>query len=271
MPSSSPLDNVSISSGGLDVQKVSPADFDAFIRSPTLNFKPAPPKALQVVAPTPANLAAIEQNEARLNSLINTTEEIPSASTPVAPPIPPEMIASYYDNPAIYGGNDPDFAITYQRLSVKHQDYLLSCFIAGKSTKWTRKHFFEKYKLLIRFQSLYEFKRLYAGLIDAGMRIRHERVRHEGLSIMEERVIALEEHSDALLARMKDDMKCGRPPSIRLMKEYRETLNDIALELGHRRKGMDVANEMIVSVVKVPAKALDRAAWEIQAQEVMND
>lgn len=79
-----------------------------------------------------------------------------------------------------------------------------------------------------------------------------------GLALKEERVKRLAEHADELEAiKWEPDEKTGR---LWNEKAWRETLDDIAKEMGHRRTGVDIATKEL-------EEFLDRAKNNLPAEQ----
>lgn len=81
---------------------------------------------------------------------------------------------------------------------------------------------------------------------------------NSGLALKEERIKRLAEHADELEAiKWLPDEKTGR---LWNEKAWRETLDDIAKEMGHRRQGVDIATQELESF-------LDRAKRKLPTEQ----
>ena len=70
----------------------------------------------------------------------------------------------------------------------------------------------------------------------------------KGLALKEERVIRLAKHADELAAIMWEPDKNGRYP---LLREWRETLGDLAAEMGHRKLPVEFSwEEKLIAPIK---------------------
>lgn len=100
--------------------------------------------------------------------------------------------------------------------------------------KWFEK---EKWEPLAKSTISYHRKR-YAVEVEAARQERRTGAINSGLALKEERIKRLTEHADELEAiKWVADEKTGR---LWNEKAWRETLDDIAKEMGHRRTGMDI-------------------------------
>lgn len=98
----------------------------------------------------------------------------------------------------------------------------------------------------------------YAAQIDQARTSRRSRAITTGLALKEERVKRLAEHADELEAiKWVADEKTGR---LWNEKAWRETLDDIAKEMGHRRTGVDIATQELEAF-------LDRAKHKLPAEQ----
>ena len=97
-----------------------------------------------------------------------------------------------------------------------------------------------------------------AGAIEEARTQRRLSAINSGLALKEERVKRLAEHADELEAiKWVADEKTGR---LWNEKAWRETLDDIAKEMGHRRQGIDLATQELEAF-------LDRAKNKLPAEQ----
>lgn len=95
--------------------------------------------------------------------------------------------------------------------------------------------------------SLFDYyRRQLAPEIEAARKERRESALNRGLALKEERVRRLAEHADELEAIKWKPDKNGR---LHNEKAWRETLNDLAAEMGHRRPGVDDMAEQVTLVM----------------------
>lgn len=87
-------------------------------------------------------------------------------------------------------------------------------------------------------QALSYYRSKWKVQIEEARKARHSAALNAGLALKEERVARLKQHADELEAiKWVADTKTGR---LWNEKSWRETLDDIAKEMGHRRQGVDV-------------------------------
>jgi hypothetical protein len=107
-----------------------------------------------------------------------------------------------------------------------------------------RKWFAEREWPTIDPSALTYYRKKWAAEIDEARSARRNSALNQGLALREERVRRLVEHADELEA-----IKWQADDKGRLWNEkaWRETLDDIAKELGHRRQGVDLAGDVTVT------------------------
>lgn len=124
------------------------------------------------------------------------------------------------------------------KLTPAQRSALLQWLAAEYSGPLIRKWFVERAWPDLSDASFTYYRTRYATEIAAARAERHASAINSGLALKEERVKRLVEHADELEAiKWKPDKKTGR---LWNEKAWRETLDDIAKEMGHRRTGMDV-------------------------------
>lgn len=89
-------------------------------------------------------------------------------------------------------------------------------------------------------QTIYHYRKRYAEQIATLRAERHTAALDSGLALKAERIARLAEHADRLEAIKWIPDKNGR---LWNEKAWRETLDDIAREMGHRRQGIDITLE----------------------------
>jgi hypothetical protein len=124
------------------------------------------------------------------------------------------------------------------KLNEEQRAALLGWLAAEYSEPLIRKWFEErKWEPLAESTISYHRKR-YASDIEAARSERRASAINSGLALKEERIKRLAEHADELEAiKWLADEKTGR---LWNEKSWRETLDDIAKEMGHRRTGIDL-------------------------------
>jgi hypothetical protein len=125
------------------------------------------------------------------------------------------------------------------RLTPEQRDALLSWLAAEYSEALICKWFEERKWTPPAASTLSYYRRKWADQIEAARAERRSSALTTGLALKEERVRRLAAHADELeVLKWKPDKKSGR---LWNEKAWRETLDDIARELGHRRQGVDVS------------------------------
>ena len=120
----------------------------------------------------------------------------------------------------------------------EQQDALLIYLAAEYSGGLIRKWFAEREWPELSDATLSYYRKKWAAKIEAARSERRAVATTTGLALKEERVKRLAEHADELEAiKWVADEKTGR---LWNEKAWRETLDDIAKEMGHRRTGVDI-------------------------------
>lgn len=130
------------------------------------------------------------------------------------------------------------------KLQPEQRDALLTWLAAEYSEGLIRKWFAEREWPTLDPSALTYYRRKWADEIERARAERRSSALNQGLALKEERVRRLVEHADELEA-----IKWQADDKGRLWNEkaWRETLDDIAKELGHRRQGVDVAGELTIT------------------------
>lgn len=112
----------------------------------------------------------------------------------------------------------------------------------GLIRKWFEQREWEP----IASSTLEYYRKQLAPEIEAARKERRDTAMSRGLALKEERIRRLAEHADELelIKWVKD--KNGR---LHNEKAWRETLNDLAAEMGHRRPGVDDVAEQATTVI----------------------
>lgn len=156
-------------------------------------------------------------------------------------------------------------------LSINQKDFLLASLIAGRTTATIRRYYLARFKVDIEPKTVRRFKNRNISAVLEGRTERYRGVKKEGLAMAEERILQLAANAELIQARIMSQANNGDPISLKHLREYRETLDDIAQEVGHRRRGLDVDAGLIVSVIQGPRKADTEDEWERQAQAHLTD
>ncbi len=124
------------------------------------------------------------------------------------------------------------------KLTAEQQSSLLKWLAAEYSAPLIRKWFKDREWPEIADSTFSYYRDKFATDIEAARAARREAALSQGLALKAERVQRLVEHADDLEA-----IKWVPDDKGRLWNEkaWRETLDDIAKEMGHRRQGIDVA------------------------------
>ena len=124
------------------------------------------------------------------------------------------------------------------KLNNDQRDALRQWLAAEYSGPLIRKWFAEREWPEVTDGALTYYRNQWSEEIEAARTERRARAITSGLALKEERVKRLVEHADELEAiKWLPDEKTGR---LWNEKSWRETLDDIAKEMGHRRTGIDV-------------------------------
>lgn len=125
------------------------------------------------------------------------------------------------------------------KLTAEQRDALLTWLAAEYSEPLIRAWFKERKWPTLDPSALTYYRRKWKDLIEAARAERRSSALTTGLALKEERIRRLAAHADELeVLKWKADKKSGR---LWNEKAWRETLDDIARELGHRRQGVDVS------------------------------
>lgn len=124
------------------------------------------------------------------------------------------------------------------KLNNEQREALRGWLAAEYSGPLIRKWFEERVWPDITDQALTYYRNQWAVEIEAARSERRASAINSGLALKEERIKRLAEHADELEAiKWLADEKTGR---LWNEKAWRETLDDIAKEMGHRRTGIDL-------------------------------
>lgn len=127
------------------------------------------------------------------------------------------------------------------KLNPEQRDALLTWLAAEYSEPLIRKWFAERAWPALDPSALSYYRKKWAAEIAAARAARRDSALSQGLALREERVRRLVEHADELEAIKWDaDEKTGR---LWNEKAWRETLDDIAREMGHRRQTGDIEHK----------------------------
>ena len=144
------------------------------------------------------------------------------------------------------------------KLTSEQQNALLTYLTAEYSGGLIRKWFLEREWPILSDATLSYYRKKWATRIEEARRERRTTATTTGLALKEERVKRLAEHADELEAiKWVADEKTGR---LWNEKAWRETLDDIAKEMGHRRQGIDLATQELEAF-------LDRAKHKLPAEQ----
>lgn len=123
-----------------------------------------------------------------------------------------------------------------RKLNVEQQTVLFEYLVAGYQATLIQARFKDRGWPVIRRQSIQHYRDQCRDEIEAATRMRHESALNSGLALKEERVARLAEYADDM-----DAIKWVTDEKGRLWngKEWREALDDIAKELGHRKASPD--------------------------------
>lgn len=158
-------------------------------------------------------------------------------------------------------GDAPQTSPTSRRLTPEEQSAFIAWLAAEYSEPLIRKWFKER-----GWQppagSLFDYyRRQLAPEIEAARKERRESALNRGLALKEERIRRLAEHADELEAIKWARDKSGRMPN---EKAWRETLNDLAAEMGHRRPGAEEASAGIAEMILADLqKKLDPEVYQL--------
>lgn len=124
------------------------------------------------------------------------------------------------------------------KLNEEQRSALLMWLAAEYSEPLIQKWFIEKKWEPLAKSTISYHRTRYAKQIEEARAARRSAALSEGLALKEERIRRLAEHADELEAiKWVPDEKTGR---LWNEKAWRETLDDIAKEMGHRRTGIDL-------------------------------
>lgn len=126
------------------------------------------------------------------------------------------------------------------KIEPEQRAVLLTWLVAEYSGNLIRKWFSERGWTPLADSTLSYYRTEWASEIESARVVRRTAAITSGLALKEERIQRLAEHADELEA-----IKWVPDDKGRLWNEkaWRETLDDIAKEMGHRRQGIDVAVE----------------------------
>jgi hypothetical protein len=144
------------------------------------------------------------------------------------------------------------------KLTTEQRTALLEWLAAEYTAPLIRKWFKEREWPELSDPAFSYYRERWASEIDAARSARRSAALTTGLALKEERVKRLAEHADELEAiKWEPDEKTGR---LWNEKAWRETLDDIAKEMGHRRTGVDIATQELEAF-------LDRAKNKLPAEQ----
>lgn len=144
------------------------------------------------------------------------------------------------------------------KLTIEQKDALRQWLAAEYSAPLIRKWFKDREWPELTDQAISYHRIQWQEAIDAARSERRSTAINSGLALKEERVKRLAEHADELEAiKWVPDEKTGR---LWNEKAWRETLDDIAKEMGHRRTGVDIATRELEDF-------LDRAKNKLPAEQ----
>lgn len=118
------------------------------------------------------------------------------------------------------------------RLSKEQQDALLMWLAADYSETLIGKWFVDRKWTPLSSSNVSYYRKKFAPEIEAARKERHNSALNTGLALKEERLKRLAEHADELEAIKWEPDENGR---LWNEKAWREVLDDIAKEMGHRR------------------------------------
>ncbi len=124
------------------------------------------------------------------------------------------------------------------KITAEQRDALLLLLAAEYSEALIQKRFEEAGWEPLSSGAISYHRQQHAPLIDQLRKERRESALNTGLALKEERLRRLVEHADELDVIKWEKDKNGRCWN---EKAWRETLDDIAKEMGHRRQGIDIA------------------------------
>jgi hypothetical protein len=123
------------------------------------------------------------------------------------------------------------------KLEAEHRETLMGWIAAEYSSPLILHWFQERQWPAITKQAIQYYREQFADEIEAARKERHGKALTTGLARKEERVERLKQHADAL-----EEIKWVPDENGKLWNEksWRDTLDDIAKEMGHRRQGVDL-------------------------------
>lgn len=143
------------------------------------------------------------------------------------------------------------------KLTTEQQTALRQWFAAEYGGPLIKKWFKEREWPELSDATLSYYRARWADEISAARQERRASAINSGLALKEERVKRLAEHADELEAIKWESDEKGR---LWNEKAWRETLDDIAKEMGHRRTGVDIATKEL-------EEFLDRAKNKLPAEQ----
>ena len=143
------------------------------------------------------------------------------------------------------------------KLETEQQTALLEWFAAEYGGPLIKKWFAERQWPALSDATLTYYRQKWAPEIEAARATRRGGATTSGLALKEERVKRLAEHADELEAIKWIPDEKGR---LWNEKAWRETLDDISNEMGHRRTGVDIATKEL-------EEFLDRAKHKLPAEQ----
>lgn len=132
------------------------------------------------------------------------------------------------------------------KLTNEQRDLLLIWLAADYDSRLIIKWFSDRGWPELTHNNLYYYREKHQVDIEAIRTERRSAALTTGLALKEERIARLAQHADELEAIKWAPDKNGR---LWNEKAWRETLDDIAKEVGHRRQGVDLAMEQEIEAV----------------------
>lgn len=144
------------------------------------------------------------------------------------------------------------------RLTPEQREVLLTWLAADYSTELIRHWLEERGWPVISRQAIHQHREQFEPDIERMRQERHSRALTTGTALKEERVQRLKDHLDKL-----EEIKWVPDKNGKLWNEkgWRETLDDIAREMGHRRIGIDadVGNKSDAELIEEATRTLQGA------------
>jgi len=156
------------------------------------------------------------------------------------------------------------------RLTAEQRNTVLTWLAADYSDKLIRKWLEDREWPVISVQALHQHRQQFMPEIQKLRDERRAAALNTGLALKEERVARLVTHADDL-----DEIKWVPDEKGRLWNEkaWRETLDDIAKEMGHRRAGVDLnvgrlSDEELIAQAEAALRGIDQPGLEGSATDL---